>query len=350
MSNTWPVKRLIETEEIQVGGLFEPSTVLARWRVSTCDSPTPILTTRQFEVFLSDYLSIGIMDEAEITVNETDPDTGQTTGTWVNVQEGYPADHVDCSTAALVGFEVIDKTIARNPDSNELWDVSARLQLVQDSPGRGHSLVVRSTSQRGAQAWRLNPFLDASPDPGSFWVAEGASRMTPLVCNVVAGDRCDVNGQPITVRLDQQTMRISFVIRAPHYINGVLTESPSWDYWTEGEGARSINNRNSADFNGWPAYSLIVDSIDVTQIGMTSFHRVDVTMLWDQWWHLEQIPVTFNGAMPPVVATCSGKVFQTDETLWLNPFCTDIDFNDLVDQMPCNAQAYINAATAWDLD
>ena len=60
MSNTWPVKRLIETEEIQVGGLFEPSTVLARWRVSTCDSSTPILTTRQFEVFLSDYLSIGI--------------------------------------------------------------------------------------------------------------------------------------------------------------------------------------------------------------------------------------------------------------------------------------------------
>lgn len=341
---SYPVVRLQQSDEIQRATLFEPSVVVARFRAVVCPIEENI---DDMEAWLTDYLDLRIMSNGRYF--ESSPANG-----WVNIFEGRAADELNQASLGSSGYEVIDYVLVRNPDSNNVWDITVRLQLVEDIPHRGHSLVTRTTRQRPAQAWRLKPFAENSPDPSTFWTAvdsEGNEKIVPLVCNEIDGERCDVNGQPITVMLDQHATTISFVVRAPYNVAGNITgegNGTAWHYWTKGDGARSLNSRNSADWNGWPAYSLLIDSIEINQIGTTSFHRVDLTMVWDQWWHLEQIPVTYNGAMPVTISVCEGKVFQTEKSLWMNPFCEVTNFATLMDKIPYSARDYVDAATgSW---
>lgn len=341
---TLTIKRLQESDQIQIGGLFEPTTINARWRAFGCGSNAPT-NLADFATQWGDYYTFR-------------PGTAATAlpsvpgAPYVDGATGKPADAIT-ALATQVGYELMNWNISRNPGSNSVWDVNAEMQLVVDIPNRGHTLVTRTTRQRAAQAWRINPWANGNPDPQTFWT-DAAGVVTPLAsCNDVSGDRCDVWGQPLTVMIDQYVMTVSFVIRAP-YIDADQTgnQSNTWNYWTRGKGAASLNSRNDAVWNGWPAYSLVIEGIEITQIGMTTFHRVDVTMVHDEWWHLEQVPVTFNGAIPPVVSACGGKILQQEECLWLNPFCTVSVFGGsadaLINNTPYSGQSYLNTATLVD--
>jgi hypothetical protein len=323
-------KRLFRSDSQNLPGLFEPTTVEAVWRVEACSlSPD---TRAQFLNDWADFYYTKVGQEAVVM-----------SAPFPGIEEGIPANRL-ATDAAAVPYETVAFDLRRVTDSSKVWEVTAKLQLLEAIPARGHAMAIKTVRTRSAQAWRADPFASASPDP-SRWVDDDSDPVA-LDCTTMGGLRIDVNGQPVTVLIDQHVTTISFVIRAPYYdpdASAVVTPS-EWTYWTTGSGAKMVNNRNDEAFWSWPAYSLVLESIQITQIGSTTFHRVDVTMVHDQWWHLDQLPVTFNGAQPPTVSVCEGKIFQTRDALWLNPYVRYSDFNDFIPYIPIDSRTYLQDA------
>lgn len=340
--------RVVQTDAKSHGAVFQPSKVRAVWRFTNC--PADIDNVNEFAQQLADFLILKPGCIGKKLYPAPVPIGG------IVIDSDLPADRLTLGTAA-VGYEVSFYAAARVPGSNTVWEVSAELKLLEAIPTRGHTLVTKTTRQRSAQAWRANPFVSGSPDSGIFYGGgdPGADPPVPdapvaLSCSEVAGLRVDINGQPVTLLLDQHVMTISFVVRAPYTDPGTstITTSDAWTYWTTGNGASMVGNRNNAPFFGWPSYSLLVDSVDLQQIEDTTFHRVNVTMVFDEWWHLEQVPATLNGAMPPMIPACAeGEttlIFQTDKALWLNTFLRYSDFNAMMNYVPIDSREYIEDA------
>ena len=338
MTITTPV-RIYPSDGKKNGGLFEPSTVRAVWRTTDCDQS---ITSRAN--FLTQWVDYYTLRSGSVGKDLTAPPPAPVGG--IFIESGLPANRLSASDPE-VGYEVIRWDVNRVPNSRTVWEVSAELQLLEAIPGRGHTIVTKTTRTRTAQAWRANPFAAGSPDAGQF--INGTDPVA-IDCSPIGGLRVDINGQPLQVVIDQHVMTISFVIRAPYYdpVTGTTTIPTEWTYFATGDGASMIGNRNDAVFFGWPAYSLVMEDLSTTQIGQTTFHRVDMTLVHDEWWHLEQFPVTLNGSLPPTVPACDGGettlLFQTENTLWVNPYLRYSDFNDMMDYVPFDSRDYIEDA------
>lgn len=334
MSVSQPI-RLVESDSKTHGAVFQPSRVRAVWRLTNC--PANLADVDAFETQLADYLTLKPGTIGKALYPAPAPIGG------FAIEADLPADRLAASDPE-VGYELSSFRSSRVPGTNTAWEVVADLKLLEAIPNRGHALVTKSTRQRSAQAWRANPFSAGSPDTGLFW---SGTAPVALSCSEIAGLRVDINGQPISLLLDQHVMTISFVVRAPYVDPGTntITTTAAWTYWTTGDGASFLGNRNSEAFFGWPAYSLLVDAVDIQQIEDTTFHRVNITMVHDEWWHLEQVPATLNGAMPPMIPACAeGEatlIFQTDKALWLNPFLRYSDFNAMIPYIPYDSRDYI---------
>lgn len=324
--------RLFSSSGKRAGGLFEPSTIEVRWRIDSCDvEEASTLREEILSDFNTGHYLIRIGTEFR-AVDGTAPE-------WAAA-----ADRV--TLEPFRAYETVAYEIRPVPESNKIWEVSARLQLLEAIPSRGHALVKKNIRSRVAQAWRANPFEAGCPDSTLFEPTPAENSSKALPCSLVGGDRVDINGQPMSVVIDQHVITASFVVRAP-YVNpltGIVTTTTAWDFWTSGAGSKMIGNRNNTSFWGWPAYSLVMEGIDVAPIGNTTFNRIDVTMVHDEWWHLEQAPVTYRGALPPTVDVCGGKVFQTEDTLWVNPYIVYSDFNTMIPHIPIDSRTYLQLA------
>ena len=333
--------RLLPTDAKTHGMVFQPSRVRAVWRLTDCPGANQnyVSDVDDFESQLADYLVLqpGCVGRALYPA--------PVPGGGAAIETDYSADRLSLGDPKLA-YEVSSFSSSRVPGSRSVWEVSAELKFLEAIPDRGHALVTKTTRQRTAQAWRSNPFVDGSPGTEIFYGGDPAGPVA-LSCSEVGGLRVDVNGQPMSLALDQHVMTISFVVRAPFVepVSNTITTTDAWTYWTNGGGASMVGNRNSEEFYGWPAYSLLVDSVDLQQIEDTTFHRVNVTMVHDQWWHLEQVPATLNGAMPPMIPACeegdATLIFQTNKTLWINPYLIYSDFTAMMNYVPIDSRQYI---------
>lgn len=333
--------RLLPTDAKTHGMVFQPSRVRAVWRLTDCpaEGQDYVDDVDAFESQLGDFLVLqpGCVGRALYPA--------PVPGTGLAIETDSSAARLS-TTESELAYEVSSFSSSRVPGSRSVWEVVAELKFLEAIPDRGHTLVTKTTRQRTAQAWRSNPFVDGSPDTTIFY---GGDPLGPvaLSCSEIGGLRVDVNGQPMSLLLDQHVMTISFVVRAPFVepVTNTITTSGAWTYWTTGDGASMVGNRNNETFFGWPAYSLLVDAVDLQQIEDTTFHRVNVTMVHDQWWHLEQIPATLNGAMPPMIPACeegdATLVFQTNKALWINPYLIYSDFSQMMNYVPIDSRQYI---------
>ena len=341
--------RLLPTDAKTHGMLFQPSRVRAVWRLTDCPGAGQnyVDDVADFESQLADYLILQPGCVGRALYPAPVPAVGAA------IETDFAADRLSLADSKLA-YEVSSFSSSRVPGSRSVWEVAAELKFLEAIPDRGHALVTKTTRQRTAQAWRSNPFVDGSPDSTIFYGGgdPGADPPVPdspvaLSCSEIGGLRVDINGQPLSLLLDQHVMTISFVVRAPYVEprTDTITTTDAWTYWTNGDGASMVGNRNSEEFYGWPAYSLLVDSVDLQQIEDTTFHRVNVTMVHDQWWHLEQVPATLNGAMPPMIPACSEGdatlIFQTNKALWLNPYLIYSDFTAMMNYVPIDSRQYI---------
>lgn len=329
--------------------VFQPSRVRAVWRLTDCPTSGQdyVDDVDDFESQLADYLVLNPGCVGRALYPAPVPSGG------APIETDFSADRLSLTDSKLA-YEVSSFSSSRVPGSRSVWEVVAELKLLEAIPDRGHALVTKTTRQRTAQAWRSNPFIDGSPEPYIFYGGNPDPGPIALSCTEIGGIRVDVNGQPMSLLLDQHVMTISFVVRAPFVepVSNTITTTDAWTYWTTGAGASMVGNRNSDGFFGWPAYSLLVDAVDLEQIEDTTFHRVNVTMVHDQWWHLEQVPATLNGAMPPLIPACEDGdgtlVFQTNKSLWLNPYLIYSDFTAMMNYVPIDSRQYIEDSVTLD--
>jgi hypothetical protein len=339
--------RVHPSDNIQYGAVFEPTTATGVWRFTDCDED-PLSNVFEFQGAWQNYFKFvpGLVG-AELDTS---------TSLWSYPYRLIPANSLTGS--GLVGFECISIQGGRVFGTDRVWELRAEFQLVAAYGGRGHTEVTKTVRSRTAQAWRANPWAESSPLPEMFGgLADPADpdsfEPISISCTEVGGQRVDVNGQPMQINIDQHVMTVSFVIRAPYYDVdtagvGSIVVPEEWEYWTTGEGASMIGNRNGSLFFGWPSYSLVMESLNITKIGKTTFHRVDLVFVHDEWWHLEQAPATVVGSMPPIIPACveGGEtiLFQTNVTLWVNPYLRYSDFNDFMDYVPYDSRSYIEDA------
>ena len=224
------------------------------------------------------------------------------------------------------------------PASKLAWNVrvtwgSRRPKFDQGQGDRPWFKITRSTQQRtlgiyrtGAAIWQASSGVDAegnAPYPPAQWIQ---------------GDKVDVNGQPLVVKISQQLIQVDFLWdRTLNEANAVLggaaasPDPPS--EWT----SEYVNSRNDTAFLGWPAGY-------VTYLGWSANHAneewlvVSHRFLADDWQHLEQRPAPNKanyplmgpgpswGAAPNIVPTQS-MLFVA----WYQPFKDQKEFWDLLD-------------------
>tara|TARA_R110000751_G_scaffold62936_1_gene130311 strand:- start:161 stop:850 length:690 start_codon:yes stop_codon:yes gene_type:complete len=184
-----------------------------------------------------------------------------------------------------------------------------------DFEGRNHSAVSITAESRGVRAYRTNATL-----PTLTWDS-GTNRFTNtwIDCgdNDISGDSLDINGEPLTMPIEQTSIVLSFVIREPFYsLYSSLTRTVDamWTTWGKNPSSH-VNKRNSASLFGYAAGRLVVTSVSVTPIDM-EFRRVNVTLVDDEWLHFDQMPWSTAGVIPELDVNCSIPLTPPNLAVW----------------------------------
>jgi hypothetical protein len=200
------------------------------------------------------------------------------------------------------------------------WDVRAQCSTYhfgwrgEDVWGSEYVKQTRTTSSRKAAFYRLSPTMPANGDvtwPGS--VVD------------IAGTKVDTNGNPQTRSVAQQYIQIEYwQDRTPTGSGATTADDPNWTALYA-----YINKRNSAAFLGWPIGTVLCTGATATLDN--EWWRVSVTFVYDEMFHLVQVPIV-NATGAPVLnpgATLAGQmILQTDKVGFYQEYPTKIDFNN----------------------
>jgi len=84
-----------------------------------------------------------------------------------------------------------------------------------------------------------------------------------------------------------------------------------------------VQKRNSVAFGGFPAYSLFCEGVSVAKTGNGfEFYEVVFDVLFDSWYHFEQVPTTGEDSLPVL-----NNLYQPTEVKWTRLGASTIDFN-----------------------
>ena len=192
-----------------------------------------------------------------------------------------------------------------------LWqiDINISMMTVESGERYPHCSVEIATSTRMARAWRLGPgsgtdkfkipttnITATGPNMGSlatngYWEPK-AWRGQVAAYQDVEGFDVDINGNPMTVAIEQVRYTLSFVVRKP-YLGLVpatgastLSTNTTWDEWVKNAPCY-VNKRNDTELFGFRPGELLIENISSSQIN-EQFNRVSMTFSWDEWGHFDQ--------------------------------------------------------------
>lgn len=190
-----------------------------------------------------------------------------------------------------------------------------------DTWGAQHVKQTRVTSSRTVSMYRQQSGT-------GFLPADGAVSWPPS--NDMGHTRVDINGNPRRYQVVQQ--QITIETERDRTSNDSQTansvQDPAWSTLA----ANFVNKRNDATFLGWPKGSLLMTGITATLD--SELWRISTTFLYDQWFHLEQVPISAPNGMPIMMngATIAGvPQNQCDKVVWFQPFPDLADFLNLYD-------------------
>ncbi len=268
------------------------------------------------------------------------------------------------------------------PGSRNVWEVRVSLSLLCNGTlyDQLHSTVITTTSSRTSSAYRVGPEINfiadetsspklGTPEMGNVLgqcIAGSATtgtydpdewRTASKATMDIAGSPIDLNGQPISMRIEQINHTLSFVIRRPYLGDlpgfptpsgyGSRTKMCLWQLWGE-YSEWPLNKRNATEMFGYRPGSLVCTAVDLQEID-AEYMRCNVTLSWDEWDHCEQVPWTILGTLPPLVPEGSGDrvIINADTVFWANPYQEAFDwtadafpdgsyslFSDMIDGSP----------------
>lgn len=216
------------------------------------------------------------------------------------------------------------------PQSPRAWQVRITWSHRQpQDPTNPYYRITRSTGFRsfaafrgGAAIWTGVPTNGSVPYPPTAWIG---------------GDKLDVNQQPVTWRIAQQSIQVDITWdrtfnKSTDAVSGAVLGPDPPNEWT----SIYCNTRNNAAFLGWPIGY-------VTYLGWTASPSPDETMiishkfLADDFQHLEQRPAPAAGgtAKPFISAGLSWgtspsvPVHSAAYVAWYQPFQELTDFSNL---------------------
>ncbi len=300
------------------GGMFQPSTATVTLVVDYCGECTgeneapPDTPFQVLEDVNGTYWDI-LMGRP---LAEIDQSTGDRTA-WL---QAFSADmtyqevsDVNTGTKDYAYYYVKNFTCQQVADGHPgLWEIIINVAMLKTDSGEQypHCSVDIQTSTRMASAWRLGPgegndifkvpttnttttgpmmgSLDAS---GGFWKPENWRGQVSAYQDVNGFD-IDINGNPMSVAIEQIRYTISFVVRRPYIgflsdnsISTVETNT-TWDEWVSNASCY-VNKRNDSILFGYRPGELLCESINVTPID-EQFSKASITLTWDEWGHFDQ--------------------------------------------------------------
>lgn len=265
----------------------------------------------------------------------------------------------EIATASPMIVRRIDGRIV--PGSKGIWHVDVELGLVgyHNLFDEIHATVTSTSSSRTASAWRLPPDLkllvDSSTSPKlgsptqasvftSCTATAGSNARIGTYDNSnwqtyvkstmdIGGVSVDINGQPVSIPVEQLNYTLQFVIRKPYHdwIPGTPA-SPSgygsrivecmWSLWGQYP-HWCLNKRNAEAMFGYAAGELVCTAVNNSPIDDDSM-LCSVTLTWDEWGHGEQAPWGFEGNVPPKEENTTGgadrPILNADTVYWINPY------------------------------
>jgi hypothetical protein len=143
----------------------------------------------------------------------------------------------------------------------------------------------------------------------------------------IGGTKVDINGNPRRYQVAQQQVVVESIRdRTKTDSQSNTADDPDWATIL----TTFINKRNSTAFLGWAAGSVLCTGITATLD--SEVWRISATFLFDDWWHLEQVPVSYPNGMPilAIGATVAGEAQQqSNKVVWFQPYPDKVEFADL---------------------
>jgi len=235
-----------------------------------------------------------------------------------------PQTRIPSAVSGTNGYlkEFICRSVTVTPlrERQYAWDVRAQFSTYHygwrddDTWGAEYVKQTRTTSSRKAAFYRLSPTMPSNGDV--TW---------PTSVVDIGGTKVDTNGNPQTRSVAQQHIQIEFLQdRTPTGSGATTADDPSWTALYA-----YINKRNSAAFLGWPIGTVLCTGATATLDN--EWWRVSVTFIYDEMFHLVQVPIV-NATGAPVLkpgATLAGQmILQTDKVGFYQEYPTKIDFNN----------------------
>lgn len=190
-----------------------------------------------------------------------------------------------------------------------------------DTWGAEHVKQTRVTGSRTVSMYRQR-------NGTGFLPADGAVSWPPSTD--MGHARVDINGNPRRYQVVQQQITIETEVDRTSS-NSQTTNSVNDPDWA-GTVTTFVNKRNDSTFLGWAKGSLLMTGVTATLD--SEMWRVSATFLFDDWYHLEQVPISAPNGMPIMMngATIAGvPQNQCDKVVWFQPFPDLADFKKLYD-------------------
>lgn len=190
-------------------------------------------------------------------------------------------------------------------------DINLSMMTTEDSNRYPHCSVDVQTTSRMASAWRMGPGTSTDPFkiPTTNITATG-----PLMGSInnghwepkywrgqvaayqeVGGYDIDLNGNPMSVAIEQIRFTVSFLVRKPYLDlmgsgvgppTGTLQINTTWEEWVQNAPCY-VNKRNDSEMFGFRPGELLCESISSGEIN-EQFNKVTIVFSWDEWGHFDQ--------------------------------------------------------------
>jgi hypothetical protein len=302
-----------ESGNLENPGMFSPTTRTMHFAVDYCDEAVKRTSAQDV---LSDMMTEGWA----IAVGRPLGMPPNGVGSYNQFELGYPANRTSAESTE-VPFVVQSISGELDRSSNEVWRIRVVISLMirnitpGDFEGRNHSAVSITSESRGVRAYRTKATLPTLTWDGN----EERFTNTWITCgdDGIDGDPLDINGEPLTMPIEQTSIVLSFVIREPFYTSySALTRTVDamWGTWGRNPSSH-VNKRNSTVLFGYPIGRLVVTNVSVTPIDM-EFRRVDVTLVDDEWYHFDQMPWSTAGVIPELDVECDVPLTPPNLAVW----------------------------------
>jgi hypothetical protein len=210
------------------------------------------------------------------------------------------------------------------PQTPRAWHLRVKWSCrYPQSAERPYFNLTRSTAQRTVPMYRSGSIFSSVP-------ANGTMPFPPTAW--IGGTSVDMNGQPLTVKVSQQSIQVDILWdrtrdRSTDAMSGAADSPDPPSEWS----SVYVNTRNNATFLGWPTGY-------VTYLGWTANESPDETLvishrfLADDWQHLEQRVAPNIGGKPLLAAGPTLVTLPTQScanVYWYQPFVSLTNFNNL---------------------